>query len=221
MNAVTLACRETDPQEQLDAAIRTLINEQQEHDGRRLLIVYYSGHGLTLVEKQNELIFAGTYNGWSQTNDKDYKVHQPRADWVPAHLMLRDDCTSDVLLILDCCFASNVLTGFRRCESDRAFEIMVATGWNATTPSPGPGSYTAALIEALRELMQDGLAVSTWLLAQTVMKKHKWQERSNLHPVLLGKEERHIVLAPPLAPPAPASQKISDLMEWTEFKEVN
>lgn len=75
---------------------------------------------------------------------------------------------------------------------------MVATGRGGYAPSSGPGSYTAMLIEALRELRAEGKGVPTWDLAQTIMLKQHWKGRSNLHPVVLGQGGRHIVLAPPL-----------------------
>lgn len=78
--------------------------------------------------------------------------------------------------------------------------MMAATGRNGYTISLGPGSYTAVLIESLKELLQQGKAVSTWELAQTIMKKHEWKGKSNLHAVVMGSVGRHIMLAPPRGP---------------------
>ena len=189
---------EADPQRQLEEAIDVLIHGQAQDDGHSLLIVYYSGHGMTLVAQPYELIIGATYNGDFKKDEGGAKVHKPSANFSQAAHILRANSSSDVLVILDCCYAGNFLTDLSRNQGNRCFEVMMATGGNGTTPSPGPRSYTTVLIESLRELREGDARVTTWDLAQTIMKKQGRKGKSNLHPVCLGNGERHIVLDRPV-----------------------
>src|SRR5436305_613963 len=58
---------------------------------------------------------------------------------------------ADILVIFDCCQAGTLRHDFRS-RPGRCFEFLVACAANETTRIPGPGSFTSALIWALKEL---------------------------------------------------------------------
>jgi hypothetical protein len=64
-------------------------------------------------------------------------------------LLMQTD--SDVLAIFDCCNAGSLC----RSRSPTRFEYLAACAAEQTTPSPGPGSFTTALIWALQELLPE------------------------------------------------------------------
>lgn len=216
VESVHLRPVESDPQAQLDEAMNALVHKYDGRSERSLLVVYYSGHGLVADATPNDLVLKwyvrstyqrkmptnhgigrrGTGSDTGRQNDESGS-RCGRASWAQAEQSLRERAVCDTLVILDCCFAGHVLTDLDRSESGRCYEVMVATGWNGYTPSPGPRSYTALLIESLKELRAGREPVTTLDLAQTIMQKQKWKGPSNLHPVFLGCGGRHIVLAPP------------------------
>jgi hypothetical protein len=62
---------------------------------------------------------------------------------------------ADVLVIFDCCNAGEMERNVRGSAfTRRAFEYMAATSHNSTTKKPGPHSFTAALIWALKEMVR-------------------------------------------------------------------
>jgi hypothetical protein len=58
----------------------------------------------------------------------------------------------DVLLLLDCCAAASALPLTERPTHMK--ETIAACGFETSAPSPGPWSFTSALIEVLRDLVQ-------------------------------------------------------------------
>jgi hypothetical protein len=65
------------------------------------------------------------------------------------------DTKADVLVIFDCCNAGEMERNVRGSAfTRRAFEYMAATSHNSTTKKPGPHSFTAALIWALKEMVR-------------------------------------------------------------------
>ncbi|MCJ1475226.1 hypothetical protein MMC13_003887 [Lambiella insularis] len=112
---------------------------------KKLLIVYYAGHGtpghmpghLELFGKSSPHLVKGELNKviWNRAED------------------LLVDTRADVLEIFDCCYAGNL--GNDRSPPTRAFEYLAATAPGSTTKSPGPNSFTSALIWALEALVAD------------------------------------------------------------------
>ncbi|KAF2771713.1 hypothetical protein EJ03DRAFT_22498 [Teratosphaeria nubilosa] len=123
------------PQLQLDKAMTDFVHE---HDGSyrtNLLIVYYTGHGC--VERNRpDLLIAGTSTGESERSNGAWP---PRASWAQATRAL-DGAEADVLTILDCCCAGNMIKV--HSQNNRIYEIMAATGKDMATPEPGVRSYT-------------------------------------------------------------------------------
>ncbi|KAF2199208.1 hypothetical protein GQ43DRAFT_433601 [Delitschia confertaspora ATCC 74209] len=157
----------------------------KEHDGpHNLLIVYYTGHGsLTGEEKDGRF---GTISG------KDGK-YLPTAFWDDTEHHLLRSAESDVLAILDCCFASNAAKG--GTNDLRTYELLAAAPKGEVTFT-GKKSFTAALLASLKELLvqyKDGYFPTTKLL-------HKINTRRTQPASLLWdrlhKHERHVLLAP-------------------------
>ena len=73
---------------------------------------------------------------------------------------------SDVFLIFDCCYAGDA--GRAGSLSTRAFEFLAATSAGSTTKSPGPKSFTSALIWALNKLNQERTRFTTSELTNTI-----------------------------------------------------
>jgi hypothetical protein len=76
-----------------------------------------------------------------------------RARWNDAERCLIDKAKADVLTIMDCCYASDLLRNVP--EHGRTFEMIAASGIGIPTPSPGPDSFTRCLIKTLKELAEE------------------------------------------------------------------
>ncbi|CBX99597.1 hypothetical protein LEMA_P088360.1 [Plenodomus lingam JN3] len=123
-------------QHQLDKEIASWVFDKDSVDG--LLIVYYAGHGV-YDEKTKALEICpdnlGTYQNVSWTRSE-----KPFIETVQA----------DVFLIMDCCYASDMLRNV--AEVGRTFEMLAASHIGQTTCQPGPNSFTNSLIKHLKEL---------------------------------------------------------------------
>jgi len=80
----------------------------------------------------------------------------------------------------------------------KSFELLAATGVDLPTPSPGPHSYTRALIDSMKEMLkkEDRKPFDTFSLNQLIRRKTGWNTKPNLIDRLDGTEARHISLAP-------------------------
>ena len=135
----------------------------------------------------------------TETGDstKDDDGHSPKASWNLATHVL-DDAEADTLVILDCCYAGNIMKTVT--QQTRVYEVMTATGKDRPTESPGKASYTAALIETLKELRKQGQPFTTWQIHQLIHKRRDWNTSSLLwNPGFQG-PPRHISLWPPEKP---------------------
>lgn len=111
-----------------------------------------------------------------------------------------DDAHGDVLVIFDCCYASDIQRslGF----GNKAFEMLAASNRNTTTPGPGPISFTGDLIKSLKELLEEreGNPFTTHDLLTKITPKRPiglepalHNRRFNIDVALQG---RHILIAP-------------------------
>lgn len=114
-----------------------------------LQIIYYAGHGFPGEEDdddfgEQQLSLAPRYQGDSEIGD-------PQALFSDFIRLLRAT-QSDVLLIVDCCFASRTFSSHDLGR--RKFELMASS--MSLSPSPGkPGSFTTNLTRVIRKLMRD------------------------------------------------------------------
>jgi hypothetical protein len=112
------------------------------HDEKNtLLVLYYAGHGFEDLEKAGLSIAA--------IDEGDGEHGDPRA-FFPDVMRLLHVAHSDVLLIIDCCYASKAF--LRERHGRRKFELLASS--MELSPAPGkPGSFTAALIKVLKHLL--------------------------------------------------------------------
>ena len=75
----------------------------------------------------------------------------PTVDWyeIQPHL---HKCKADVLLLLDCCYSAQAARGRVR-EDPGKCELLAACAMKLQTPSPGPASFTTALLREMNELL--------------------------------------------------------------------
>ena len=122
------------------------------------------------------------------------------ATWNTAEQQLMDNVQGDVLVIFDCCYASDLQRSLR--FGNKAFEMLAASNRNKTTPGPGPQSFTSSLTESLRELLKErkGNHFTTYDLLSKISPKRP----VGLEPALHNRrfhidgalESRHISFAP-------------------------
>ncbi|KAK3115258.1 hypothetical protein LTR53_005578 [Teratosphaeriaceae sp. CCFEE 6253] len=191
---VELNTKPEGPQRQLDKAMLDFVHKNDGPPQTHLLIVYYTGHGQIQVEAPHELILAGrTPEGRAASEGEA----EPEANWNKAAHAL-DEVSADVLVILDCCYAGNIMLESRSGHSlddPRSYELMTATGANLPAASPGEGSYTKMLIDALGNLRQRRQAFTTAELNQEISQLCKYDTRSQSYNRLPGRA-RHIRLDP-------------------------
>lgn len=166
----------------------------EENDGpNSLMIVYYTGHGVWRENDNYLELTASTTPGqkWGFKNEA-------RVNWEKAEEQLRsDDVEGDVLTILDTCYSSNPQFKSGR-EDTRSFELLSACTYDAPTPAPGPLSFTRALIDGLKDLLQEykDRPFTTFHLNQRILTNPKRRDYPSQLWFRLKHHERHILLAP-------------------------
>jgi hypothetical protein len=70
-------------------------------------------------------------------------------DWDSATQILRNEVSSDVLAIMDCCFASDT-AAIKPQSEDRAYELLAASTFSST---PKGLSFTSAICDSIEELL--------------------------------------------------------------------
>lgn len=135
------------PQNTLNRAIATHIDD---HDGpNNLLLVYYTGHGMSLETKNGRQLELSATQSWPER-----KGHWPPvANWNIAEDPLRQSADGDALSILDCCFASRAAVK-STVEENRTYQLLAASAAESTTLGPGEMSFTKAFIDASEELLE-------------------------------------------------------------------
>lgn len=111
-----------------------------------------------------------------------------------------DTVEGDVLVILDCCYASDIQRNLT--HGNKTYELLAASSRNNTTPRPGPKSFTRALMRSLRELLEDfsGNHFTTYDLLNKISLKRPIGLEPALHNrrfrIDTALPSRHIRLAP-------------------------
>ncbi|KAI8938545.1 hypothetical protein NX059_004431 [Plenodomus lindquistii] len=114
-----------------------------------LLIIVYTGHGRLRGNTNKLQLFA---HNDKKTNDES-GPYKAEAFWNEAEAPLLTSSTeADVLVILDCCFASAALHKGTNNER-RAYDLLAACKAHRTTPRPGEKSFTNAFIKAVYALL--------------------------------------------------------------------
>ena len=128
------------PASALNKKVADFVHEYDEKN--TLLVLYYAGHGFE--DEETGLSIAAIDEGDGEHGD-------PRA-FFPDVMRLLHVARSDVLLIIDCCYASKAFLSGR--HGRRKFELLASS--MSLSPSPGrQGSFTAALIEVLKNLLKE------------------------------------------------------------------
>lgn len=120
-----------------------------------------------------------------------------KANWNKVEEKLRDEeVEGDILTILDTCYASNLVKKSSKQEAKK-FELIAASPINQTTASPGDFSFTRALIDGLKELLDKHKEpISTWRIVQhTNLNKNRSDTPAQLW-IREQRNEHHIFLAP-------------------------
>ena len=136
--------------------------------------------------------------------------YNPRASWNNSEQPLLDS-DSDVLAIMDSCLAGSLLSRSKGLGHDvKAYEMLCASAPHSLTEGPGPESFTAALIQALKDLpraTQDGSFTTTFLCQKLC------QLRENNIPVIFNRRDRpeEQIRIAPLTAKTPSTTKTSSL----------
>ncbi|KAF2278298.1 uncharacterized protein EI97DRAFT_355512, partial [Westerdykella ornata] len=180
----------TKPQHQMNRYLSTFVDK---HDGpNNLMIVYYTGHGVY----REDLKYLELTASVDPSQRRGFK-NEARANWNRAEEHLRSDYVEgDVLTILDTCYSSNLQKSGK--EDTRTFELLSACAFDATTASPGPQSFTRALIDALKELLAEyhDRSFTTFHLNQRILLNPNRRDTPSQLWFRLKHHERHIRLAP-------------------------
>ncbi|RDL32075.1 uncharacterized protein BP5553_09477 [Venustampulla echinocandica] len=128
------------PQAQVNKAVADFVEGFDGPDS--LFIIYYAGHG-----------DRGKAHGELKLSARRRRRNQQESEW--DHIVwnrtehILKDTQSDVLVIFDCCYANDLGRGGPL--NPRSFEYLAASS-EPVTRSPGPTSFTSALIWALKKL---------------------------------------------------------------------
>ncbi|KAF8533785.1 hypothetical protein BDD12DRAFT_809888 [Trichophaea hybrida] len=115
-----------------------LVDFKCRNDGlNNLLIVYYCGHGDESIDLQKAV--------WSAKGSGG-----PEVNWFRLQPTLQE-ARADVLLILDCCFA----TLAAKSGQLGRLSLLAAAPDNGKTPSPGPYSFTRFFVDEIRSVLQE------------------------------------------------------------------
>ncbi|KAN0110375.1 hypothetical protein V8E51_006762 [Hyaloscypha variabilis] len=120
-----------------------------------LLIVYYGGHGAINSARQASWMC-------------NAQPESPSVNW-SAIQTLFENCTCDVLFLLDCCAAA----GATPESGQRTIETIAACGFETWAPGPGRHSFTDALIEVL-EYWKDVGSFSAAMLHSEILSVIKY-----------------------------------------------
>ncbi|OCK77316.1 hypothetical protein K432DRAFT_428101 [Lepidopterella palustris CBS 459.81] len=172
------------PQKRVNSILAKFLDRHDKEHG--LLIIYYAGHGWC---DENQVFKLGPRNYTQQ-----HAFHR-RDDiaWKNAENQISSP-EADVLIIFDCCEAG----AWQQSRSPRRiFEFLGACKQGERTRSPGPSSFTSALIWALKELSTKA-AFQTSELRNKIKEYPKFPQQD---PVLYNRaapSHDHIWITPPV-----------------------
>ncbi|MCJ1285109.1 hypothetical protein MMC26_004447 [Xylographa opegraphella] len=128
-----------DPKKFLQEKVMDFRREYDKEDENNLLIVYYGGHGVKPggIKPKNQSVWAATRRSDSVT-----------VNWTKIQPLLVEDAVSDVLFILDCCYASTAGT---RGAISGSKEVLAACSMEDKTTGVHDNSFTSNLIEILKD----------------------------------------------------------------------
>ncbi|KAF2139027.1 uncharacterized protein K452DRAFT_275975 [Aplosporella prunicola CBS 121167] len=154
----------TNPSLQLMSAV---VEFAREYDGpSNLVIVYYTGH--SEYNKDLDALVSAKCIANHEVCSEGCS-YPPCAFWPDAESVLLGPLDADALTILDTCFASNSHKG--GASTNRAYQMLAASGLDRTTSGPGPKSFTAAMIDSLSDLLDEQMSFNIWKLVERINTK--------------------------------------------------
>lgn len=182
------------PQAQANLAVANFVNQNDQDD--TLFIIYYAGHG-SPGKDEGHLKMSGR----RRHKEKNLGQQYSHITWNFVEGNLKTT-RADVFLIFDCCYASDL--GRESALTSRSFEYLAASESNYTR-SPGPESFTSALIWALEKLAPQSARATSYAspmfttskLAKTIYDCPDFPK--NQKPSLTTRDIdawQHIILAP-------------------------
>ncbi|KAB2580323.1 hypothetical protein DBV05_g1274 [Lasiodiplodia theobromae] len=181
---------ESAPQHQL---IHEITGFLKHFDGpNNLLIIYYTGHaGFNQDSGELEFYARNAPEGAPGAGYADQC-----ASWNVAESLFLKSTEADTLAILDTCYASNVTKGAQ--DTGRAYQLLAASGHNRMTAGPGHRSFTTAMIESLKECLNENgdKPFSLWKLSSKINEKQYRRQNPCFPHDRLKKHDRQIELAP-------------------------
>ncbi|MCJ1437723.1 hypothetical protein MMC27_007110 [Xylographa pallens] len=144
-----------DPKKFLQEKVMDFRRDYDKEDENNLLIVYYGGHGVEPggSKPKNHSVWAANQKSDSAT-----------VNWTKIQPLLAEDAVSDVLFILDCCYASTAGT---RGAIKGSKEVLAACSMEDRTTGVHDNSFTSNLIEILKEGSTQQL--TAWKVSKRLM----------------------------------------------------
>jgi hypothetical protein len=177
------------------------------------------------------------FSSTRKTNDFSHREAQASSAmlrWSDLQTKL-DMHTSEILLLLDCCYAAQAARG-SRSPIPRNVELLVACGMNTKTPIPGPRSFTSLLIEEMDDALRSDGFVKISTLHKNMASRHSKLLQSALYYPLAREAKESIILRPlpnfstktPPTPPEAGSltirislAKLEQLQEIVDWLKLN
>ena len=103
----------------------------------------------------------------------------PTVDWyeIQPHL---HKCKADIFLLLDCCYSAQAARGRVR-EDPGKCELLAACAMKLQTPSPGPASFTTALLREMNDMLGSMNQIVTSQLAHRLAHKRANLRQTPIH----------------------------------------
>ena len=133
--------------------------EEEYNDPSTLLLVYYGGHGV--LDYRNRSIWAEfdiLLTRCLPITDNIYRGtsgDSPMIEWFSIQCQL-EKSPSDVVLILDCCFAGSA----DATSLNANIHVLSACGRENDTISPGDWSFTSRLVEVLKDWSERSFTIA-------------------------------------------------------------
>jgi len=89
----------------------------------------------------------------------------PYVNWSALQNLFTNDCTSDVLFLLDCCYAGS---STKITSSKSIVEVIAAAGFEQLAPLRGSDSFTTFLTKVLKEARSIGKPIVASVLARRI-----------------------------------------------------
>ncbi|KAE9378751.1 hypothetical protein N431DRAFT_477922 [Stipitochalara longipes BDJ] len=136
-----------------------------------LLIIHYGGHGDDDEDHKRQSVWA------SESDDQ-----APMLRWSEVQPNLKDH-RSDVLLLLDCCYASQAARDSKSPVPENV-ELFAACGLNNKTVLPGPYSFTSLLVQEIKDsLISDGCVKISDVHSNLASKESKLAQSALYYPL--------------------------------------